>query len=52
VFGDKEVVKALIDSGADVNAKDKTGMTALLRAFLAGLTHVEISKILKEAGAK
>jgi ankyrin repeat protein len=51
-----EIVKMLIDAGADVNKKDKNGMTALMHAvYNLGQTspksNVEISKILIESGA-
>jgi ankyrin repeat protein len=44
-----EMVKALIDKGADVNAKDKDGQTALMLA--AGGGYTEIVKALIEKGA-
>ena len=31
-YGDDELIKILIDKGADVNAKDKAGNTALMIA--------------------
>ena len=49
-WGDSEIVKMLIEAGADVNAVNKDGETALYWASLKG--HQEIIKILKEAGAK
>ena len=50
--GHKEVVKALISAGANVNAKanDWTGTTALRFASRKG--HTEIVNILKQAGAR
>ena len=47
--GQTEAVKALIAQGADVNAKDLRGMTALMWAALGG--HTEAVKALLEAGA-
>ena len=44
-----EIVQALIDAGADVNAKDHSGWTALDHAAVKG--HTEIVKILLKAGA-
>jgi len=43
-------VKALLDAGTDVNAKDKDGGTALKFADSRGYT--EIVEILKQAGAR
>jgi Ankyrin repeats (3 copies) len=48
--GDMTKVEALLAKGANVNAKDNYGGTALTLAKNAGKT--EIVKILKEAGAK
>ncbi|MBR4625451.1 MAG: ankyrin repeat domain-containing protein [Alphaproteobacteria bacterium] len=45
----KNIVKYLIDAGADVNKKDKTGATALMKAGLSG--DIEIVKMLIDAGA-
>ena len=42
-------VKALIEKGADVNAKNKSGMTALIPAALRGVT--EVARSLLDAGA-
>ncbi|MHB1459630.1 MAG: ankyrin repeat domain-containing protein [Armatimonadota bacterium] len=50
VKGNPEIVKLLIARGADVNAKDKEGRTALSLAVRNNMP--EIAKILKEAGAK
>ena len=49
-LGRTETVKALIELGADVNAKHKNGATALMAA--AGQGHTEIVDILKQAGAR
>jgi len=46
----KEIVKILIDKGADVNAEDKHQMTALTLAIQEG--HTEIVDLLKKAGAE
>ena len=48
--GDIEIVKLLIKEGADVNARDKYGGTALMAAANNG--HTEIAKILIGRGAK
>jgi ankyrin repeat protein len=47
--GDTARVKALIDKGANINAKDKNGRTALMWASEKGYT--EIVKLLREKGA-
>ena len=47
--GQTETVQALIAKGADVNAKEKNGWTALIRAAKKG--HIDIVKALLEAGA-
>ena len=49
-IGDTEKVQALLAKGADVNAKENKGGTALMAAKRKG--HREIVRILKEAGAK
>jgi ankyrin repeat protein len=49
-MGDTEKVQTLLAQGADVNAKDSRGCTALMWAKREG--HKEIVRILKEAGAK
>ena len=43
-------MKALLAAGADVNAKEKEGWTALMLAAEKG--HTEIVQLLKQAGAK
>ena len=47
--GETETLKALIDEGADVNAGDKEGWTALM--WPAGRGHTETVKALLEAEA-
>lgn len=48
--GDLQKVEALLSAGADVNAKDKDGRTALMAA--SGKGHRSIVKLLEEKGAK
>jgi ankyrin repeat protein len=48
--GDKEKVELLLKKGANVNAKDKDSLTALMWASFNG--HKEIVKLLKSYGAK
>ncbi len=48
--GHINTVQALLDAGADVNAKQKYGGTALKYAIAQG--HTEIVELLKQAGAK
>jgi len=47
--GNIDIVKLLIDAGADINAKDNDDITALLWACSGG--YLEIVKLLLEAGA-
>lgn len=47
--GDAAIVRALLDKGADVNAKFRYGATAL--SYAADKGHVEVVKILLERGA-
>ena len=44
-----KIARMLIDAGADVNAKDKNGLTALMRAVPANYT--DIVKVLLDKGA-
>jgi len=48
--GHTEVVEALLGKGANVNAKDNDGATALMAAVHKG--HTDIVQLLKKAGAK
>ncbi len=48
--GDTAAVQALLDAGADLNAKDKEGLTALVLAQRKGQS--EVVEILRKAGAK
>src|SRR5689334_25058786 len=47
--GDLEKVRLLLEQGADVNAKDQHGQTALMNAALAD--QVELVRLLIEKGA-
>ncbi|MFQ5639980.1 MAG: ankyrin repeat domain-containing protein [bacterium] len=49
--GNADIVKALIEAGADVNAKDEIGGTALSAAVMAKPPRIDIIKILINAGA-
>jgi ankyrin repeat protein len=55
-YGHEKVVKVLIDKGADVNAKDKDGMTAMKWAntnrTASPPNYEKVIALLKEAGAK
>ena len=46
--GDLEIVKFLVESGADVNAKDKEGWSVLMEASYEG--HLKVIKYLIENG--
>jgi ankyrin repeat protein len=48
--GHREVVKLLLAKGAEINAKDKNGKTALILA--ARTNHPDVRQLLIEAGAK
>jgi len=48
--GDLEKVKQLLENGADVNAKDKDGLTALMYASYNG--HKEVVELLKSYSAE
>ena len=49
--GHAEVTKALLEQGADVNAKTRDGCTRLLYACENGQPEVEVVKMLLEKGA-
>ncbi|OXU26427.1 myotrophin [Nasonia vitripennis] len=49
-YGQCEVVRYLLDKGADINATDKHGITTLLAAIWEG--HTSCVKLLLEKGAK
>ena len=48
-YGDYKMVKYLIESGADINAKDKNGWTALM--FAARNGYDKIAQLLIKSGA-
>ena len=48
--GNLQAVQALLSGGADVNARDKNGLTALRMASQNG--HTEVVKLLLEKGAE
>ena len=47
--GDSEKVKALLEKGADVNAKENNGLTALMRAAFAGQSEIVQALVAKGA---
>ncbi|KAF5294357.1 hypothetical protein FQR65_LT10810 [Abscondita terminalis] len=49
-YGQADVIEYLIHLGADVNSKDKHGITAILAAIWEG--HKDCVKLLLEKGAK
>ncbi|KAJ8939350.1 hypothetical protein NQ318_005711 [Aromia moschata] len=49
-YGQADVIEYLISAGADVNSKDKHGITAILAAIWEG--HKDCVKLLLEKGAK
>jgi ankyrin repeat protein len=49
-YGDLSEVKRLLAAGANVNAKEKNGITALMAASLAG--HREVAALLLAKGAE
>ena len=48
--GDTEMVKALLEAGAQVNAKTESGLTALMSAADSG--HADTAQVLLSNGAK
>jgi ankyrin repeat protein len=54
MMGDAELVEALVKAGANVNAADKSGKTALDYGYAEepGIFRDEITKFLKKAGAR
>lgn len=50
-FGPPELIKALLDAGADVNARDVRGMTPLMLAVATGHQDRSIIRMLLEGGA-
>jgi ankyrin repeat protein len=46
---DADILQSLLDAGADINAKDTAGYTALMWA--AGLGHTDTVKLLLDHGA-
>jgi len=49
IEGKTEIIKVLIDSGADVDARDEEGHTGLMRACQCG--HSEVADVLVHHGA-
>lgn len=50
-YGPVEVVKAILDAGADVNARDSRGMTALMLAVATDFQNPATVKLLLDRGA-
>ena len=50
LHGHTTIVQALLEKGADPNAKDNVGMTALMAAVSRG--HADVIQLLQEVGAK
>uniref|UniRef100_T1JLU3 Uncharacterized protein n=1 Tax=Strigamia maritima TaxID=126957 RepID=T1JLU3_STRMM len=48
-YGQKEVIQYLIEKGADLNSKDKHGISALLAAIWEG--HTDCVRLLLQKGA-
>ena len=48
-LGDAETVNALLNAGANVNAQNKNGRTALMQAAI--YRHIKVIKILLDRGA-
>jgi ankyrin repeat protein len=48
--GDAELARKLLDAGADINALDEHGQTALMNAAHKG--HLEVVRLLVERGAQ
>src|SRR6185369_10299091 len=46
VFGDRKAVRLMLDHGADVNAFDPFGKTALMYAAISDVLPVEVVKLL------
>ena len=49
-YGNVAMVRQLLDQGANINARDKHGDTALMAAAFEG--HADVVKLLLEKGAK
>jgi len=49
-MGDIDTVKVMLDRGADVNAQDRIGWTAM--RYAEWKHHAEIVQLLRKAGAK
>ena len=50
--GRLETVRTLVDAGANVNAQTDSGITALETSRYRGTGQADITRILKEAGAR